>query len=60
MLSANLFNLYTEKILREIYNASGVVIGGTNINNNRYAGDTALMATTTADLQERTTKINEN
>ena len=60
MLSANLFNLYTEKILREIYNASGVVIGGTNINNNRYAGDTALMATTAADLQERKTKINEN
>ena len=59
VLSASLFNLYTEKIFREIDNANGVVIGGTNINNNRYADDTALMATTAVDLQELTTKIHE-
>ena len=59
MLSASLLNLYPEKIFREIDKASGVVIGGRNINNNRYADDTALMATIAADLQEVTTKINE-
>jgi len=50
VLSASLFNLYTEKIFREIDNASGVIIEGTNINYNRYADDTALMATAAADL----------
>ena len=59
VLSSSLFNLFTEKIFQEIDNASGVVIGGTNINNNRYADDTASMATTTADVQELATKINE-
>ena len=59
MLSASLFNLYTEKIFLEIDSTSGVVIGGTNINNNRYTDHTALMTTTAADLQELTTKINE-
>ena len=59
MLSASLFNLYTKKIFREIDNASGVVVEGTNINNNRYADDTSLMATTAADLQELLPKINE-
>ena len=46
-------------MFREIDSTSGVVIGGTNINNNRYADHTALMMTTAADLQELTTKINE-
>ena len=55
VLSASLFNLYTEKMFREIASASGVIIGGTSINNNGYADDTALMATTAADLQELTT-----
>ena len=59
VLSASLFNLYTEKIFREIDSANGVVIGGTNVNDNMYADDTVLMATTAADLQELTTKINE-
>ena len=59
MLSASVLNLYTEEIFREIDNASGVVIGGTNINNNKYAADAGLMATTAADLQELTTEINE-
>ena len=45
MLSTSSFNLYTEKIFREIDKANGVVIGGTKMNNNRNAGDTALMAT---------------
>ena len=59
VLSASPFNLYREKIFREIDHASGVVIGGTNINDNRYSDDAAVMATTAADLQEVTTKINE-
>ena len=59
VLSESLFNLYTDEIFREIDNANSVVIGGTNINNSRYADDTALMATTAADLQKFTAKINE-
>ena len=47
------------KIFREIDSANGVVIGGTNVNDNMYADDTVLMATTAADLQELTAKINE-
>ena len=40
VLSPNLFNLYTEKIFREVEDMKGVNIGGVNINNLRYADDT--------------------
>ena len=33
IISPNLFNLYTEKIFREVENMKGVNIGGVNINN---------------------------
>ena len=59
VISASLLNLYTEKIVRGINNANGVVIGGTNIHNTMHADDTVLMATTAADLQELITRINE-
>ena len=44
VLSPNLFNLYTEKIFREVEDMKGVNIGGVNINNLRYADDTVLLA----------------
>ena len=37
VLSPNLFNLYTEKIFREVEDMKGLNIGGENINNQRYA-----------------------
>ena len=42
--SPSLFNLYTEKIFREIEDMEGVNVGGHNINNLRYADDTSLLA----------------
>ena len=44
VLSPNLFNLYTEKIFREVEDMKGVNIGEVNINNLRYADDTVLLA----------------
>ena len=37
VLSSSLFNLYTEKIFKEVEEMDGVVIGGFNINILRYA-----------------------
>ena len=58
VLSSSLFNLYTEKIFREIEDMKGVIVGGSNINNNRYADDTALLTLCTTDLQDLVTEIN--
>ena len=44
VLSPNLFNLYTERVFREIDDMKGVNVGGVNINNLRYADDTVLLA----------------
>ena len=51
ILSPKLFNLYTENVFREIDNLDGVKIGGININNLRYADDTALLAESEEQLQ---------
>ena len=59
VLSSSLFNLYTEKIFREIEDMKGLIVGGSNINNNRYADDTALLTLCTTDLQDHlVTEIN--
>ena len=50
MLSPSLFNLYTEGIFRGIDSLSGVKVGGTMINNLRYADDTALLGENKEDL----------
>ena len=47
VLPPNLFNLNTEKIFREVEDMKGVVIGGVNINNLRYADDTAMITENT-------------
>ena len=59
MLSPNLSNLYTEKIFREIEDLNGVTINGININNLRYADDTALLCFCPNDLQMLLDACNE-
>ena len=54
VLSPNLFNLYTEKIFREVGDMKGV-----NINNLRYADDTVLLAEGLMFLQALLTAVNE-
>ena len=52
-------NLYTEKISREIEGMPGVVIGGVNMNNLRYADDTGLLAIDSGKLQDLINTVNE-
>ena len=59
VLSPNLFNLYTEKIFREVEDMKGVNIGGVNINNLRYTDDTVLLAREPMFLQALLTAVNE-
>ena len=59
VLSPMLFNLYTEKIFREVENMTGITIGGANINNFRYADDTVLFTLSSKDLQSLVDKVNE-
>ena len=59
VLSPNLFNLYTEKIFREVEDMKGINIGGVNINNLRYADDTVLLAEDPMFLQALLTAVNE-
>lgn len=49
--SPDLFNLYQETIMRGIADLEGVKVGGVNINNIRYADDTAIIATSETKLQ---------
>ena len=51
VLSPILFNLYTEKIFREVEDLNGVKINDININNLRYADDIALLCFCPNDLQ---------
>ena len=57
MLSPYLFNIYTEFIFRESNEMPGININGTNINNIRYADDTALLASSNDDLQKLVDKV---
>ena len=51
ILSPLLFNLYNELIFRDFEELRGVCIGGTNVNNLRYADDTTLLADNSQHLQ---------
>ena len=59
VLSPYLFNIYTEFIFRESNEMEGICIHGQNINNLRYADDTALMANKPEKLQKVVTKVKD-
>ena len=59
ILSPILFNLYTAILFRAINSVEGIKIGGMNINNLRYADDTALLAESEQNLQNILNKVNE-
>ena len=49
--SPHLFAMYTEVIMRSLENKGGFRIGGTMINNLRYADDTVILSETEHELQ---------
>ena len=59
VLSASLFNLYTENIYGEIEEMKVVNVDGVNINDSRYLDDTLLFAENNTDLQGLVTAIND-
>ena len=59
VLSPDLFSLYSQAVMDELRNMEGINIGGTNINNIRYADDTVLIADTEEKLQGLVNKLNE-
>ena len=59
VLSPCLFNLYTEMIFRHIEDMEGVIVGGVNINNLRYADDSVLLADSEGSLQTILNAVNE-
>ena len=51
VLSPDLFNLYSELIMRDLRDLEGIKVGGVNMNNIRYADDTAIVADSHDKLQ---------
>jgi hypothetical protein len=52
VLSPDLYNLYSEYIMRKIEGMEGIKVGGVNVNNLRYADDTTLIADSNSKLQK--------
>ena len=51
VMSPDFFNLYAEIIMRKLIDLEGIKVGGVNVNNLRYADDTALIADSKEKLQ---------
>ena len=45
MMSPDIFNLYSQGVLRELQDMPGLVVAGNIIDNLRYGDDTVLIAT---------------
>jgi len=58
VFSPDLFNLYGEKIFREIDELEGVRVGGYNMNNLRFADNSTLVATSQQGLQDLLNNVN--
>ena len=58
-MSPYLFNIYTEFIFRESNDLRGITIHGQNINNLRYADDTALIADDKDNLQKVVDRVKD-
>ena len=58
VLSLHLFNLYTEKIMRQVINESdGMKIGGIRVSNLRYADDMVLIVDSKNSIQNLIEKV---
>jgi len=55
--SPGFWNLYGEKVMREIENEPGITVGGHNTNHLRYADDTVLVADSSQKLQSLLDKV---
>ena len=59
VLSPSLFNLYVERIFKAVEDKKGIIVGGLNINNLRYADDTVLISDSEHNVQVLLNAVNE-
>jgi len=57
VISPELFNVYSERVMQELQEGKGCVVGGHNINNLRYADDAVLISNSVENLQALLDKV---